>query len=63
MTPQFFARLVWAVAYFAIVLVVILGFFLAIQHDQLQVTCRYALASTSPAYVAAIKKELPWCRD
>lgn len=61
MTPQLFARLVWGTAYFAIVLVVILGWFLVRKNDQLKQTCRYALASTSPEYVTMIRKALPWC--
>lgn len=63
MTPQTFGRIVWGIAYFAITLVIVMGFFLYRQHDQLKVTCRYALASASPQYVTEIGRRLPWCRN
>lgn len=61
MTPQTFGRIVWTTAYFAIALVIALGYVTWRQHTQLTETCRYALASTSPEYVTSIRKELAWC--
>lgn len=61
-TPSTFGRIVVGIAYFACALVIGLGYVVYRQHQQLQATCRYAVASTSPVYVHRILQEVPWCR-